>query len=710
MGLQRLAFRRKAGTLGIAALALIAAHAALPWLRFELNFYESRVQGLASLDELRESRERYGDGASLLLGVRPAGGGFFSEKELCGLRAWMHDQANHNLRLAGLTDPFWVRRPVTDVATKKTSWTPLVPLGCEKPGDERLPLDSLVHSPWAGLATSAKGDDITLELTFSPLEKAGPFGGFDPAPVGEAIASLKEKVAGPLGLKVVAGGQAALLMHLLGALARDNVLNLLAVVVLVLALRTFLGTWAAGLWFTGLTLATTMVTVGLMAALGSPIDVLNNTLFIILCIAGLEDFLFVSSVQLATGATGPRLFRRLLVPSFLTSLTTCIGFGSLLVSDLGIIRRFGGYAAFGSLVEFLVFFLVWPLLLGSSRRWTDPARVFGARWLRAGAAFRPRRWIAVALLVGVALTLPSLRKLRVEEFPDQVFPPDHPQTEFYHYFRETRGWEGSFFVDFADPAALTPELEAAVARHPNVAKALSARAVEAWFTEKVAPGERAYMARLARDSLSGGSFLANGNAGARVFLYLKGTSVGELGATLAHVRAACGEKCAPKGELVVFHDFVERISKTLFDSLAAGLFLVGALLWVLTRARSREAPWKVIASSFWSPLAVLGLLAWLEVPVNLGCSVFASVVVGLTGDNAIQYLFAARPGRLEEGLENRGGATIQLSALMVAISLLFLGMTLLSMRKLGALLAAGFVLALVGDLWILHGLLSRKRR
>ena len=88
--------------------------------------------------------------------------------------------------------------------------------------------------------------------------------------------------------------------------------------------------------------------------------------------------------------------------------------------------------------------------------------------------------------------------------------------------------------------------------------------------------------------------------------------------------------------------------------------------------------------------------------------VFASVLVGLTGDNAIQYVAAGREGRLAEGIARRGGASIQVAVVMTVVSLAFLGSAFVPSRILGTLLGAGFLASLVGDLWILKALVGAR--
>ena len=87
-----------------------------------------------------------------------------------------------------------------------------------------------------------------------------------------------------------------------------------------------------------------------------------------------------------------------------------------------------------------------------------------------------------------------------------------------------------------------------------------------------------------------------------------------------------------------------------------------------------------------------------------------SVLVGLTGDNFIQYLFAREGKDLAQGVGRRGVASVQVALLMGLVCLTFLVSSFAPSRTLGLLLALGLVASLVGDLWILCALTARRLR
>jgi hypothetical protein len=105
------------------------------------------------------------------------------------------------------------------------------------------------------------------------------------------------------------------------------------------------------------------------------------------------------------------------------------------------------------------------------------------------------------------------------------------------------------------------------------------------------------------------------------------------------------------------------------------------------------------------PLVTLTFISIFQIPVTLITSIFLAVMVGLAGDNAIQYLLA--PGDLRTGIESRSRASIVVTVVMMIGSSMFILETLLPMKILGGLFVFGFFINLIGDFWGLKGLLSK---
>jgi uncharacterized protein len=176
-------------------------------------------------------------------------------------------------------------------------------------------------------------------------------------------------------------------------------------------------------------------------------------------------------------------------------------------------------------------------------------------------------------------------------------------------------------------------------------------------------------------------------------------------------RAQCEGRCHLTGEMVAYGDFAAAVPRTLIESMGVSLILVSAVVAYLALAlgQFRLTP-VILLTAFWGTFLTLDLVAVLGIPLDFLKCVVASVLVGLTGDNAIQYLFASRGKGFGAGIERRGGASVQTAFFMAGTALFYLGSRFSPPKTFGLILAFGLVASLVGDLWLLNALRPRDPR
>ena len=170
----------------------------------------------------------------------------------------------------------------------------------------------------------------------------------------------------------------------------------------------------------------------------------------------------------------------------------------------------------------------------------------------------------------------------------------------------------------------------------------------------------------------------------RIPLYLKEQDLHSLRKLRREIQAICHTSCRLAGQRVVYLEYGEKISRTMIESFAVSILLVigilAALLWIEGKF-SYLIP--VILSSLMGPLVILTLIAIFQIPVTLITSIFLAVMVGLAGDNAIQYLLADEED-LSKGIENRSRASLIVTLVMVLGSSMFILQSLLPMKILGS--------------------------
>ncbi|HUP56767.1 MAG TPA: MMPL family transporter, partial [Bdellovibrionota bacterium] len=686
--------------------------------------------GLASADELASIKERYNDGTSSILLVRPPEGELsLPVSELCALRNWYSLTQATYPGLRNSTSTFSLAEPV-QVTPTRVVYRNVIQLDCfaEPP---RAEVDiaqakrEIDESPWIALRDRSGQLSLLFVFTFQRANHAK-FGSFNPDAVKELHASaetaLKEHAPRARHHWV---GAADFQSYVKAGFRFSHVVNSAMILLLFLAFRFCYGTWMSGVLYCGTLILTTIWIFGGKALAGSDFDVLASGTFLILGVSALEDFTFASSAQLK-GTHWRQAIRNLTVPSFFTSLTTIVGFGSLCFSDLAIIRRFGAWCALGTLLEWVMLFVllpaILPVILRGKRTWVDPERAYLGGLFDGLSVRALPRWAVRASLLVFPLSFVAFHHLNANDTPSKIFPVNHPYNVALRTLRETKGWQGTVSLLWDAPGPIeetSPALEKVASRmsedrrlRGTIVGFETADRAERWLNRQdlvppqVAPHH--FRRTLQYDQL------VDPKERPRATLYLRDNSALEL----QELKKVAAENC-PKGEchvggdLIAYADFATMVPKTLFDVIHSALLLVGLIIAYLAFAvgQQRYIP-QLLASAFWGPCLMVVVLAALGIPMDFLKCIFAGVLVGMTGDNAVQFLFAARGKSrgLESGIAHCGGASIQTNLCMALTALMYLGSYFDPPKTFGLILASGLVATLLGDLWLLNGYLGLGKR
>jgi predicted RND superfamily exporter protein len=189
---------------------------------------------------------------------------------------------------------------------------------------------------------------------------------------------------------------------------------------------------------------------------------------------------------------------------------------------------------------------------------------------------------------------------------------------------------------------------------------------------------------------------------------LKSNSPTDLADLHTIAKANCPATAAVVGQSDVYREASEVLSRTLSESFLVSLLIVIFIIFYLQRKLGNRHYFLLPLSLLGGPLFLVAGMAVFQIPISPFNSMFLAILVGITGDNAIQYLFSNEGGDLDQGLSENGPASIIIGLITVISSLLFLFQTLIPMKILGILFSIGFLVNLFGDLWILKGLLNLK--
>lgn len=215
----------------------------------------------------------------------------------------------------------------------------------------------------------------------------------------------------------------------------------------------------------------TLLLLGVMGFAGEPLGIVNQTLLTLLPVMAVADSIHLLSRyheeidgSVAAGrAPGEAVRRSAIVETMsrvgpacvMTSLTTAIGFLSLAIARMPIVRDFGLYAALGILLSLIGSLLLVPLLLSwtaGGARAAGPGRARIDRLLGAVADGSVRRpgavFAATALLIGLGLYLGS--RVVIDSTFD-LLQPEHPTTLANQVLDESLGGIAELSIDLVGP-------------------------------------------------------------------------------------------------------------------------------------------------------------------------------------------------------------------------------------------------------------------
>ncbi|MCA2959323.1 MAG: MMPL family transporter [Silvanigrellales bacterium] len=729
----------------------VGSFVALPRLSTVVSVSDLLDEGFESLADFQTLQRDFGLGETALVLFQRKDAAPLEAHDLCAVSKTIREFLGTSPDVKSVRSPFDTRRAM--LSDNRLLYPPYVSLACEAgahlgPLDRALveegarepavgvfpggPLTPLYKSVYGPAFVDSKGTRLLAHVEFEDAKGRARMGRFDPQHVRALQARLDANVPG--FLKVSVSGLARHQEQLLKGIEDDRFLNIAAVALLLGIARVLSGRFLGGLLLVATLLVTGVLVYGTMALAGGSVDMLTNGLFILLSVATLQDFLFLADdLRRRPVSAWHGSFRRLITPSFFTSLTTVIGFGSLIATEPVIIRTFGAYAALGVTCEWILVFLGLPALLTLFPRlrvWSAPVNGKAQKQIHRLAAYVPSKRVVVAALAVVPFAGAGLIFLKAGDSPLEAFPSSHPHRQTMMEIRDAFGFETEVSLVFpvfqgaagaAFHTASSRAMEALKAR-PEVGALISPWEVQDTFTAGLPEGHAALALRTVRkDDAAKRLFVLSAAAQksdalmqndgavekARALVLLADSSSEAVEALQAVVKQECPRKeCALVGEAVAFADFTRQVTQALIESLFVGLALATIVLVALGIALRQKQGMSLLVASLWGPLVTVGLLPLLPVRINFVTCIFASVVVGLAGDNAVQYWFASRSRSIHAGLDARGDASIQMGLCMVLASLLLCFSSFVPPRVLGLLLALSFVLMTAGDLFLARGLLA----
>lgn len=705
-------WRHSTAVIVITAITFIITSAGVNKLQFLLSIDDLIDPDFQTYTSLKQVNSEFKDKNTVLLSIESKEP--FSKPFLCDLQGWILKTAEHRTDLAQIQTTFGIRQAVmTKNQFRMNSFLDLDCLNAD-PETEKIQsaFQKIQQSPWKSILTSNDGYTLTINfIVFDPEDKK--FGSIDVNVVPELQKSFENEFISThvkdKKYEVYWGGITTYQSYLRLAFDQTQMLNGLMFILSLIIFRVFLGSWKSGLIFNFTIFISMGITFGVMGFLGIPVDVLTNSTGLMMVVGCLEDFIFVVFGMMRFNWSLRKSLRRFMLPSLFTSLTTAIGFASLVTSDLSIIRRFGLISAFAAMLEWSLVYLFLPALLKKFRWFRDVKCTSPKVSLKFTQKNIIPRWLAIALCVPIVVPFILSDHLTIKDSPASFFFKDHIVLKTTDHFQKTRGWITEVSVTFnpvnSDDA--NRELLSKIRKINFIERVEDSYTNNDYLTEGLDRPDKRAVLDIVENSLYSNRLVSREGLH-RAQLFLNSMEMDDIKVIIDSFNEICkGDRCTLVGSLISYNEFSIKILNTLFSSLGLSIFLVILLLISIRQ----NIPWpetiSLVVSSIWGPLILLTLFIVFKIPLSFVSCICASLLEGLAGDNAIQFIFSHRKGSLDQSVDALSEASLVVTlGMMILISVFFFS-AIASLAILGIYILFGLVLAFFGDVWILKGLLRK---
>ena len=463
---------------------------------------------------------------------------------------------------------------------------------------------------------------------------------------------------------------------------------------------------------------TLVSTLGVMGFCGVEITMLTSTLpTLLLCMSVADGLHMVGRFLEERGRDGDakaaaaRTFAAMFTPCLLTSLTTIVGFASLLRADLVDLGYLGGFAAIGMGFAFLYTMLLLPPAMSFvessvGRRVADPARLIVGAAQRLQRV-RPMVWVCGAVLVA-CLGGFSASKLETDHRITADLWPDSDIMQQLRFFEDR-------FVGIV-PAEIVVETERGFGERereqlaqfvrdlegvPGVSRTLS---IADLLADGLSP---MLLGALQTTDLLPAGMLGDDGKRARILVFR-----GDLGtqswrrfaaAVEQHSQQLDGMTARLAGLQMVGTAQILSMTADLRNSFLGSVFVIFVLVWL----QCRRFGLAVVAmfSCLVPMLFVLGMMVWFEINLRPLTVISFCVALGLMVDDTIHMATRWREERRAGvGPDESVQRTLATAGRPVVIT------TLILLVGFGTILGSGFrgthTFGLLVDLSLLGALLS----
>jgi predicted RND superfamily exporter protein len=444
------------------------------------------------------------------------------------------------------------------------------------------------------------------------------------------------------------------------------------------------------------------------------------------------------------------VLERVVMPCFLSTLTTAVGFISLATSNILPIREVAYAASMGMVFKFFFsFFLLPPLLL-----FCNPARIYrdrpGDRGLPGFLQALSRlvqKWHVRICLVFLLVILASAwfaGKVSVETNLIEYFKKDSPIRQDLDFVQENLSGVAILdislrardFDAFSKPEnlLLLDAIQSFLHTLPGVDTTLSfgdyIKDMNKSFHAEdpsfyVIPRQKELIAQylLLYDSRDIDDYINRGLDHARILVRLSETSSARQAELIRTVQAflddlqAEGLAIRITGNVVQQVNIIEALVESLIASLALAVGVIGLIMLLVLR--SVKIGLLSLIPNLFPLLLIFGVMGLLGIPLDTSTALIAVIALGIAVDDTIHFLTEynlyrkkqhSLPTSLELAIVNKGLAIVATSVILCIGFGVLVFSSFVPTIYFGLLSALVMLAALVGDLILLPAIMLLKKR
>ncbi|MCA9212518.1 MAG: MMPL family transporter [Planctomycetales bacterium] len=468
----------------------------------------------------------------------------------------------------------------------------------------------------------------------------------------------------------------------------------------------------------------------------------------VLAVAGgvhLANYYFDEARREGLDGAAVRAFRLGWLPCSLSSATTAIGLGSLMVSHLVPVRAFGAYAAVGVSVTLAVLLsvipgilLIWPVRTPSRG---DTASRWGG-W-DAIVQWIAKRHIIITstALVGMIAAVVGTTQLQTSVQIETLFGSDSRLLADYRWLESHIGplvpvevivnCDDQCQLSFQERLRLVSRVEQTLQDHPKIDATTSAVSFLPPVprmpntdprVQQIAMSE---WARAAKSSLMDARYLVTDEAESfRVTGFASALDDVDFGLFLSEIRAQVepllrvdgtaydGVQVQLTGIMPLVHEIQRQLLEDLFASFVTA-FVVIAIVMTLVQAGIAAGLIAMIPNVF-PTLLLFGVLGWRQFAIDIGSVMTASVALGIAVDDTLHFLTffrrqanagATRHDAVLFACQHCGKAMLQTTLICGLGLMTFAFADFVPTSRFAWMMLVLLVIAIIGDLVVLPALL-----